>query len=377
MPKSQTKILYLITQSDSGGAQKYVYDLSANFSQKYNIIVASGESAFNRRDKQGYKSEMAQKLDDRGIKYKYIPHLKRAILPWRDFLAFWQIVKLIKSEKPNIIHLNSSKISILGSLAARWCKTPKVIYTVHGWVFNEELPAWKKAFYKTLEKFTAKFKNQIICLSEFDKQTAIKQKIVPAEKISVIYNGIAPIKFLPRDEARKKLKIHDGTILVGTIANLYKTKGLNYLIEAMNQVSGTRRQVLIIGDGPEKNNLESSNDKITLAGNIPNAASLLSAFDIYVCSSIKEGLPYTILEAMKAGLPIISTDVGAIPEIITDGKNGLLVEPKKPEQLVEKIKYLIDNTDIAKKLGEQAKKDVAEKFSLERMLKETEKIYEE
>jgi len=373
MSKSQTKILYLITQSDFGGAQKYVYDLATNISQNYITIIAGGE--------QGKKGELAQKLREKNIKYIYISHLKRAILPWHDFLAFWQIKKLIKQEKPDIVHLNSSKISILGSLAARRCKVPKIIYTVHGWVFNEELAWWKKFFYKILEKWTAKFKTHIICLSEFDKQNAIKQKIAPTNKISVIYNGIKPIKFLSKEDAREKLKISQNKIIIGSIGNLYKNKGYEYLIKAIS-LCVMRYALCVIGDGPEEKNLKSKilnlklDKKIKLTGNITNAAQLLSALDIYVCSSIKEGLPYTILEAMQAGLPIVTTNVGAIPEVIIDGKNGLLVELKNSETLVKKIKYLINNPDIAKKLGEQAKKNVAEKFSLEQMIKKTEKLYE-
>ena len=178
------KILYLATQSDFGGAQKYVYDLSANFSKNYAITVAGGE--------QGYKGELAQKLAEKNVKYIYLSHLKRAISPLHDWLAFWQIVKLIKQEKPDIVHLNSSKISILGSAAAKWCQMSgvkcQVYFTVHGWVFNEELSSGKKLFYHALEKWTAKFKTRIICLSEFEKRNTIEQKIAPAEKISIIYN---------------------------------------------------------------------------------------------------------------------------------------------------------------------------------------------
>ena len=115
-------------------------------------------------------------------------------------------------------------------------------------------------------------------------------------------------------------------------------------------------------------------DRLLFAGSISNAAQLLSAFDVYVCSSIKEGLPYTILETMRAGLPIVSTNVGAIPEVINNNKNGLLVEPKNPEALAEKIKYLIDNPGIAKQLGENAK-EKAKEFSLKQMIKKTEEIY--
>jgi len=379
------KILYLVTQSDFGGAQRYVFDLSTNlayrqagFSQKYDVVVASGEPSFAKATA-GKHGELRERLQGQGIRHIYISHLKRAILPWHDWLAFWQIVKLIKSEKPDIIHLNSSKISILGSLASKWCQVSgvrcQVYYTVHGWVFNEELPFWKKTLYKKLEKFTARFKNQIICLSEFDKQNAIKNKIAPAEKISVIYNGREQINFLSRDEAREKLNIPKDTTAIGSIGNLYKNKGYEYLVKAISQLSGVNCQVLIVGDGPERKKLKKEKN-IKLPGNIPNASQLLPAFNIYVCSSIKEGLPYTILEAMQAGLPIVSTNVGAIPEVITDGKSGLLVELKNPEQLAEKIKYLIDNPDIAKRLGEQAKKDVAEKFSLKQMIEKTEELYD-
>src|SRR3989338_11718614 len=139
MPK---KILYLVTQSDFGGAQRYVYDLATSISNNFSVIIAGGEP--------GHDGELAKKLAEKNIRYIHLSHLKRAISPWRDFLAFWQIVKLIKKERPDIIHLNSSKVSILGSLAAKIKNLKskiKIIYTVHGWVFNEELPVWKKYCY--------------------------------------------------------------------------------------------------------------------------------------------------------------------------------------------------------------------------------------
>ncbi len=380
MSKSQTKILYLVTQSDFGGAQHYLYDLTANLSKNFIIVVASGE--------QTNKGELAKKLKAAGVRYLPLSHLKRAISPWHDWLAFWQIVNLIKKEKPNIVHLNSSKVSILGSFAAWLCKVPKIIYTVHGWVFNEDLPVGKKFFYKILERLTARFKTGIICLSEWEKQNTVRQKIAPAAKISVIYNGIAPINFLPRLKAREQLAkitgapIDDQTILIGAIGNLYKNKGYEYLIEAVNMLRAMRYALcVIIGAGPEKNNLQlrinnyALQNKIILAGAIPDAAQLLCAFDVYVCSSVKEGLPYSILEAMQAELPIVATSVGAVPEIISNGQNGLLTEPKNANQLAEKIQYLINNPGTAKKLGGHAQADVKKRFSLEKMMAETQIIY--
>src|SRR3989344_9415902 len=384
------KILYLVTQSDFGGAQRYVYDLATNLSENFTIVVAGGE--------QGYEGELVKKLNKSGIRYLPLSHLKRVISPWHDWSAFWQIVHLIQTEKPDIVHLNSSKISILGSLAAWWCKVPKIIYTVHGWVFSEDLPLRKKYFYKILEKLTARFKTDIICLSEWEKQNTVRRQIAPAKKISVIYNGIAPINFLSRPEARAQLakiagaQIDDQTILIGSIGNLYKKKGYEYLIEAIKisniPASPAGRQypisnikLIIIGSGPEQKNLQLQinnyelQNKIILTGSIGDAAQLLSAFDIYVCSSVKEGLPYSILEAMQASLPIVATNIGAIPEIITNNQNGLLAATQNPGSLAVKIKYLIDNINIAQQLGEQAKKDVKEKFSLEQMIKKTANLY--
>lgn len=380
------KILYLITQSDFGGAQVYIYNLATNINQEYDIVVAGGE--------QGYNGELYQKLNKKNIKYIYLKHLKRAINPWRDFLALIEIIKLIKLEKPDIIHLNSSKISILGSFAAFLSKPktknqkPKIIYTVHGWVFNE--PVRSGLFYKYAEKFTSWFKDKIICISDYDKQIAIKEKICNPEKLITIYNGIRQIKFLSKEEARQKindqLRITNYEFLIGTIGNLYKTKGYEYLIEAVRQLSTPANRfnfqllTIIIGEGPKRPELEALIKKynlgknIILAGNIKNAASLLKAFDIYVCSSVKEGLSYTIIEAMQAGLPVVATNVGGNPELIKNNQTGLLINSKNPQQIAENIIKLIDNPTLRKKLGEQAKNNSIE-FNLEKMIKKTKAIY--
>jgi len=386
------KILYLITQSDFGGAQAYVYNLATNINQEYDIVVAGGE--------QGYNGELYQKLNKKNIKYIYLKHLKRAINPWRDFLALLQIIKLIKSTKPDIIHLNSSKISILGSLAFAFIRgfaicgirihsRIRIIYTVHGWVFNE--PERSGLFYKYAEKFTACLKDKIICISDYDQQIALKEKIAPAKKLTTIHNGIKQINFLSKEQARQKLQQISNiqypipNIVIGTIANLYKTKGLKYLIQAIKLLITEYKlsiATIIIGDGPEQKKLEklikqnNLTKNIILAGNIKNAASLLKAFNIYICSSVKEGLSYTIIEAMQAGLPIIATDVGGNPELIINNETGLLVNSKNPQPMAENIIKLINNSTLAKKLGEQAKNNSLN-FGLEKMVKKTEAIYDQ
>jgi glycosyltransferase involved in cell wall biosynthesis len=371
-------ILYLITQSELGGAQAYCFDLAFNLKDEFDVFIGAGG-----------KGALALKSELSGIKYYEIPHLKRSISPINDFFAILEIIKLIKKTKPDIIHLNSSKISILGSLATFIYKLSIVncqlliVYTAHGWVFNEPLSIWKKLFYKYAEKFTARFKNKIICVSEFDYQTALEQKICPKEKLAMIHNGINEINFLPRQEARKKLNLPENKFIIGSIGNLYETKGFRYLIEATKKLveEGLEILTVIIGEGQErkylsklikKNKLENN---LILAGRIPEAAELLSAFDLYICSSVKEGLSYTIIETMLNGLPIIATRVGGNPELIEDRRNGLLINSKDPDDLVKKIKILMNNTDLQQELSTQARIKAQEEFSLEKMLEKTKKIY--
>jgi glycosyltransferase involved in cell wall biosynthesis len=403
------KILYLITQSELGGAQRYVFDLADNLKNDFEISVALGEP--------GETGELTKMLKEKQIPYFIIPHLKRAVSPISDWLALVEIVKLIKKIQPNIVHLNSSKISILGSLAVLWFRcfaicntrfiksslppfnkggalrdtryTMRVIYTVHGWVFNEPLSWGLKKFYYWAEKFTALFKDKLICVSEFDYQVALKNKIAPTEKLITIHNGLAPINLLSKLEAKNLINarcaLRDTRCAIVSIGNLYKTKGFEYLIPAGKILTEQKIdwQIIIIGEGEEKDNLQKKinelglTEKIILAGRIDNAAQLLPAFDVYVCSSVKEGLSYTIIEAMQAGLPIVATTVGGNPELITDGQTGILVTAQNPPAIASAIIKILNNNQLKNSLGEQAKQKALSEFSLNAMITKTKVAYRE
>jgi len=383
--EKRKKILYLITQSELGGAQKYVMDLAMNLGPGFEPIIAFGE--------QGEGGELAKVLKPTNIVYYTIPHLKRAISPLNDFLALIEIIKLIKKLKPDIIHLNSSKISILGSMAGKIVKLLTVncqlliVYTVHGWVFNE--PDRNTLLYKYAEKFTAILKDKLICVSEFDRQLAIKEKIAPEKKLITIHNGIQPFNPLPRDKAREKLcqitniQYPISNILIGSIGNLYKTKGFEYLINATKILADTGLNVktIIIGEGKERQALQNLIKKLKieeytiLAGRIDNASELLKAFDIYACSSVKEGLSYTVIEAMQASLPIAATRAGGNKELISDNKEGLLVKEGRADEIAQAMTKLIKNRKLADKLGHSAKEKARHEFSLESMIKKTKELY--
>ncbi|MFH0892605.1 MAG: glycosyltransferase [Candidatus Falkowbacteria bacterium] len=388
MPSSKKTILYLITQSELGGAQKYIYDLARSLKDEFNIAVAYG--------KQGHGGELAQKLRQIGVDNFAVPGLKREISPLSDLTALVNIIKIIRRLKPDIIHLNSSKISILGSIAGIFAPKSAIIYTAHGWVFNE--PERNHGKYRCLEKFTAKFKDKIICVSEFDRLAAIREKIAPESKLITIHNGVEPINFLSPEEARARLisicpapeegankgfMINPKDFIIGSIGNLYKTKGFEHLISAVKILisNGIRIKTVIIGEGPERSELNSwierlrLTDHVLLAGRIDNSAELLRAFDIYACSSVKEGLSYTIIEAMLAGLPIVATRVGGNGELIGHKKEGFLVGHKNAESLARGIIETMDRPGFKEKIGVAARAKALSEFTLENMVERTKAVY--
>lgn len=388
MPHPRKKILYLVTQSDNGGAQQYVYQLAVRVSRTHDVMVASGE--------QPQGGALAERLHGAGIPYTYLSHLKRAIHPWHDLLALQQIIALIRTEQPDILHLNSTKISVLGSLAARLSGVScKVVYTVHGWVFNEQL-SWRNADYylhlqpfaTAIERLCARNKDVLICLSEQDKRAALQRRIAPADKLRVIYNGREPLDFTPRDDAREMLHLETDAFVIGAISNLYPTKGLAYLLEAFALFVSQQPHddpastLVIIGSGPERQKLERAaaafgvHQHVQFAGTVPDAAHLLPAFDIYAIASTKEGLPFALIEAMQAGLPIVTTRVGAIPEAITHETTGLLVEPKRAGDMAGYFLRLKRDAPLRKRLGAAARETARQRFTARAMALQTTQTYE-
>lgn len=393
------KILYLITQSELGGAQRYILDLARNLKAEYEISVAFGE--------QGEGGGLAHELKKSKIACYTLSHLKRSISPLHDVLAIYQIRRLIRKLRPDIVHLNSSKISILGSWAINGLSTkPLTVYTAHGWVFNEPMNFLVKKLYTWLEKSTAEIKDRIICISKLDKNIAREVLEISEQKLPVIYHGLdlARYNFHDRDTARAKLwaqlpegtkPLNPNTILIGSIGNLYATKDFETLIKAVNHIlidHDIEVKAVIIGEGPERAKLEAkigefnaiafrageenTDNRIILAGRMPQAANYLKAFDYYICSSVKEGFPYTLLETMAAEVPVISTRVGGIPDLIADNHNGMLVQPGDARQIAKKVRELAKNPYLRDRIVETAKFDSDHIFSFTKMISETKRVYE-
>ena len=373
MESKKTKILYMVTKGNMGGAQRYVYDLATNLNKKdFDITVAVGAG-----------NELVKKLSDAGIKTIRFGLLQRNINPFKDIATFFTIISVLRRERPDILHLNSSKIGAMGALAGRIVGIKKVIFTGHGWAFNEDRNIFSRLIILFIHWLTIILCHKTIAVSE-----RIKNQILlfpfSENKIVQIYNGIEDISFLSRDASQKELAPEcSQQIWIGSVSELHKNKGLDFLIQAYASVSKDYPDtaVIIIGEGEERKNLEklakslNLENKVYLVGFKPNAEKFLKAFDILTLTSRTEAFPYVVLEAGLAGLPIIASRVGGIPEVISNKENGMLIEPKNVFDIEYSLHELLQGEVKRKILGERLKKDIETKFKLNTMIEKTVALY--
>lgn len=333
------KYIHLITLSELGGAQKYV--LSQAVEDQKNGI----ESIIVSNDENGW---LARQAKSKNLSFKVIHNLTRSINPLKDLLATLEIIKLLKQEQPSHIFLNSSKISFIGALAGNLYGIKNIIYTVHGWVFNEPMSIWKRRMYIFIEKLSAKWKTTILFINKNDMVIAQQLNIGKTNQYKSTNLIIEPIDFLDRDTAQQKLF---GPLnvdltnkkIIGTIANLYPTKNLSVFIDIANELKNINNLIfIIIGDGPEKHFLtkkikQQKLNNVLLLGQIENAAIYLKAFDLFLLTSIKEGSPYVLLEAKQANIPILATPVGGVPEMLSADQ---LCQPNEFVQQIKTLFYL-------------------------------------
>ena len=377
--KSKKKICLIFTKKVWGGAQKYVYTLAISLPKnQYDVFVVVGQGGI-----------LNSKLLGKNIRTYEISDLKRDISIVSEIKSFISLFKILRKEKPDVLHLNSPKAGGLGAVAGRLCLIPKIIQTIHGWTFNEDRKTSAKIIIWFFSYITTLLCHKTIVIAPREEKQG---RIMPfiKSKITLIKNGVEPILFKERNLARKELvticgnqmstESSNNILWIGTISELHKNKGLEYTISAVSKIN-IPFVLFIIGEGEERKNLENLiekhnlENKVFLVGFLDNANQYLKAFDIFTLTSIKEGLPYTILEAGLASLPVVASSVGGIPDIIENGVNGILVEKTKTEEITKVIQFMIDNPNERRVFGVKLQQKVEKEFSLKQMLEKTIKCY--
>lgn len=303
----KTKILYVITKANWGGAQRYVYDLAIGLpADEFEAAVAFGQPGL-----------LTEKLAAAGIKTHLIRSFQRDVSIIADIQSFFELLRLFRRERPDIVHLNSSKAAGVGALAARLAGVKRIIFTAHGWPFLEQRNLVSRGLIYIFSWLTALLSHAVIVVSDHDLRVAQRMPFVRRKTVR-IYNGInLHLPLYPADIVRNSFP--QGVRITGTIGELTRNKNQIALIEEAR--NNPEMYVAIIGDGEDRQYLMRKIEEYGLGNRVKLfgfmlANTVLRGFDVFALPSIKEGLPYVLLEAKAAGLPIVANRVGGIGEIL-------------------------------------------------------------
>ncbi len=371
-------ILYVITKANWGGAQRYVFELAlAARSRGYAVHVACGT-----------QGELTQRLIAESIPVSLVSGLSRDVHFSADLRALASLYRIIRKERPDVVHANSSKAGLIAVVAARLARVPRIIFTAHGWAFNESRPAWQRKIFAVMHWLTALLAHKVICVSEAIRRDARSLPLIE-DRLVMLHHGVAPVPTLPRTEARHGLEGHakrgllGSAFWVGSLAELHPNKGLDTLVQAFAAVAthAPHAILVLIGAGQDQGRLAALahqlriEDRVFFCGHVAQGARYLSALDLFVLPSRSEALGYALLEAGIAGIPSVASKVGGIPEIITDGLNGLLVPAGDSTALSAALRTLIDDAELRTRYGKALQEKVLNEFGEQQMLDQTFALY--
>lgn len=372
MKRKKIKILHVAQAA--GGVDRYIRMLLKYLNKEKfeNILVCSQD--FHEEDYKGLVETFEQ------------IEMTRAIGS-NDLKAIGKVRKLIKKYNPDIIYAHSSKAGAIARVANIGLKK-HCVYNPHGWAFNMQCSAPKKAIYTAIEKIAAPFCDKIICISDAERKSALDKKICRADKLQVIYNGVDIETYengVHGVVKRTDLNIPEDAFVVGMVGRISPQKAPDVFVKMAKQVKDRipNTHFIIVGNGNQENeirkyaNNNGFSDKLHITGWVNNPMSYIELFDIACLLSRWEGFGLALPEYMMAGKPIVASRVDAIPNIITNGENGLLVEMDDAVGASAAVLKIYSNNNLKSKLVSAGLKTVHKKFNVQRMTKETEKLFEE
>ena len=349
---SRPRVLVLITLAEMGGAQRYVASLLPALVEEFDVAVAAqGE---------GWLADAARRA---GARYVPLRHMQRAIDPREDILGLVELVRLLRRERPSIVHANSSKAGILGRLAALVTRVPVRLFTVHGWAFKAHRGAAAQA-YLWADRLMSPITTATICVAESERAAGVRAWTCRRARTVVIRNGVD----LDRPRRASAAAVRPATVL--SVGRLRAPKDFVTLVRAVASCEPGAVRLLIAGDGPDRPQVAGEIARLGLDGAVEllgpsdDVDALLAAADIFVLSSDSEGMPMSVLEAMAAGLPVIASAVGGVPEVVRDGETGALVPPRDPAALGRAITRLAEDPALRQRFGAAGRSRAEREFAL-------------
>ncbi|MCX8053042.1 MAG: glycosyltransferase family 4 protein [Armatimonadetes bacterium] len=356
------KVLYAIARSVPGGAQTNVMDLIGHLGNELEPGLVTFEP--------GFLTDRARAMN---VPTWVVPAPTNSITPLRDLSALRSILRVIREFKPDLVHAHSTKSGIIARVAARIAGVPSV-FTAHGWAFTEGVSERRRKIAIAVERMVAPLAARIICVSNYDRELALRCGVGNPDQIVVIPNGIEASdlssSYTQRDNVR--------CVMVGRFS---PSKDQPALIRAVSKVEEI--ELLLVGDGElieESKSLAFDlgiRDRVRFLGSRNDVPQILADCDIFALVSRWEGLPYAILEAMRAGLPVVASDVGGVSEAVVDGETGYLVPRGDVNSLSERLRYLARHPEERRRLGESGRHRCLTHFTLSKMVESTLAVYRE
>lgn len=380
------KVMRIITRLNIGGPARHAIILNEGLeAEDIDTILVTGSPDENEGD-------MTYLAKEKGLKITTIPELGRSIKLWGDVTALWRLFRIIRKERPDIVHTHTAKAGALGRCAAVACGVPVKIHSFHGHVFHDYFSSVATKIFIFIEKILACFTNRVIVISEIVKGDICNRfKIADEKKVSVIRLGLDLEKFKDIDRLkgriRKELNINVDMLLIGIVGRLTAIKNHKLFLDAAKLIKDENPAInarfLIIGDGELRSHLETYasdlgiEDLVCFTGWRGDLANIYADLDIVVLTSLNEGTPLSLIEAMASGKAVMATRVGGVPDLVKDNETGLLVDSNNPAQLKEAMVRLVSSGELRNKLGDRASERVCAMYSKDRLVSDMKKLYKE
>ncbi len=359
------KIAFVITRSDAvGGAQVHVRDLAGALQDAGHEVCVwvGGDGPY------------VDVLRERGLPVRSLQHLVAPIAPRTDVRGVLELRRALASYRPDLITLHSSKAGVLGRLAARGLGIP-VVFTAHGWAFVEGVPRVQAMIYRQAERLLAPLADRIITVSDFDRQLALNAGVGTTQRLACVRNGVHDVA--PELRAQPEA----GPVRLTVVARLDVPKDPFTLLRALHRLRDRAWSLEWIGDGPRLDparRLASTlgiDSRCEFVGARSDVPQRLARASMLVLPTWREGLPLCVLEAMRAGLPVVASAVGGIPEAVVDGQTGRLVLPRNVDSLTQALGALLDNPGARGRLGAAGRRRFEARFSFARQYAATVGVY--
>ncbi len=373
----RVKVAHVITRLDLGGAQQNTLHTVRRLDPaRFDALLVCGSGGMLD----------AEVRADASVRAVFLDSLVREVSPLKDMLALLELRRVFAAERPQVVHTHSSKAGILGRLAATLAGVPVIVHTYHGFGFHDRQAPAVRGFYAALERLCGRLTTRLIFVSRANAAYAERRGIARSAGATVIRSGVALSGYpAPVDAARLKASVGVGVHkpMIVSIGNLKPQKNAADFVAAAAKVSARvpEARFVFLGDGPQRRALESKafalglSDRLFFLGWRRDGAQWLAAADAFALTSLWEGLPRALVEAMKTGLACACYATDGVTDLLKDGENGFLVPPGDADALAERLIQLLGDPALRRRLGEAAARSIGPEFDIDGMVRAQEALY--